>query len=318
MEPSLQTPSRTSVIVATLAALALVGVAWAFSRYYAPLIREAEASPLTDSYIATSANTDTDGDGVLDWEEGLWGLNPRLADTDGDGTGDDTEIDALVKEALARQDAGEEALPLATTKTAIFARSFFSKYLEFRRDGELTQEEATLVLATGLDSAEIDPLPTISFDQIDESLPNTAAGARAYLEDLSAISRSIEAMAPGNEMVALGRFIEFRKDEDASVVKKAADAYDEFADRMLGTPVPPALAPAHRSFVETLRRTAIVERELLDIGEDPIAGLLYLGQLEKLAYEIGVAYRDIARIGNELGTNPATVDGLAWLAPYAK
>jgi hypothetical protein len=37
-------------------------------------------------------NTDTDGDGLLDWQEALWGTDPNNPDTDGDGTRDGQEV----------------------------------------------------------------------------------------------------------------------------------------------------------------------------------------------------------------------------------
>ncbi len=35
---------------------------------------------------------DTDNDNLKDWEEALWKTDPRVADTDGDGTNDGAEI----------------------------------------------------------------------------------------------------------------------------------------------------------------------------------------------------------------------------------
>ena len=42
--------------------------------------------------LETDAQTDTDNDGLLDWEEELWRTNSELMDTDGDGTNDGDEV----------------------------------------------------------------------------------------------------------------------------------------------------------------------------------------------------------------------------------
>lgn len=40
-----------------------------------------------------NADVDSDGDGLLDWEESLWGTDPQRVDSDSDGTNDLEEID---------------------------------------------------------------------------------------------------------------------------------------------------------------------------------------------------------------------------------
>ena len=43
-------------------------------------------------YSLESTEPDRDGDGLPDWEEGVWGTNPNNPDTDGDGTYDGEEV----------------------------------------------------------------------------------------------------------------------------------------------------------------------------------------------------------------------------------
>ena len=42
--------------------------------------------------VVANIDLDTDSDGLVDWKEGLYGTNSKLADTDGDGTSDFDEI----------------------------------------------------------------------------------------------------------------------------------------------------------------------------------------------------------------------------------
>ena len=85
---------------------------------------------------------DTDEDGVLDWEEDLWGLDPRKAETT-PGTPDITVVNALRAEAGSVQQGGsslnsanyEEDL----TETDKFAREFFSTVGALNQSGALDQ-----------------------------------------------------------------------------------------------------------------------------------------------------------------------------------
>lgn len=47
---------------------------------------------LSTSSPSLNNNVDTDGDGLPDWQEGLYGTDPKKSDTDGDGTLDGEEI----------------------------------------------------------------------------------------------------------------------------------------------------------------------------------------------------------------------------------
>ena len=70
-------------------------------------------------------NKDTDGDGLLDWEEGLWGTSPDKKDTNDDGVPDNTEIAKLKTEL--RQNTGGDVSVIQNeenlTQTDKFSRS---------------------------------------------------------------------------------------------------------------------------------------------------------------------------------------------------
>ncbi len=54
-----------------------------------------------NKYATSNANIDTDGDGLLDWEEAMWGTDFKNPDTDGDGTSDGAEV-ALGRDPLTK------------------------------------------------------------------------------------------------------------------------------------------------------------------------------------------------------------------------
>lgn len=96
--------------------------------------------------------TDSDGDGLLDWEETLWGTDINNPDSDGDGTNDGEETDLnrnpiisgpdddnydfeeKIIEDLYAKGVDEDSL---TNKATV---AFINTYLELKRDGNLTEE----------------------------------------------------------------------------------------------------------------------------------------------------------------------------------
>ena len=89
-------------------------------------------------------NRDTDVDGILDWEEGLWGTDPTKKDTDDDGVLDDAEIAKLKAETkegeslISSIEENEETL----TETDKFSRELFATIAALSQNG--TMDEATV------------------------------------------------------------------------------------------------------------------------------------------------------------------------------
>ncbi|NBD74245.1 hypothetical protein GVX82_04380, partial [Patescibacteria group bacterium] len=147
-------PSRTFVGIAVplatgfCAALALLYVAYDASSAATPdrgeLVALARQAILDEQF----AERDTDGDGLQDWEEGIWKTDRRNPDTDGDGTPDNEEIladrDPLVpgpNDMLAETAATTTAssTPVAGDLTQELSRNFFGPYLELKQTGQFNE-----------------------------------------------------------------------------------------------------------------------------------------------------------------------------------
>jgi hypothetical protein len=100
-----------------------------------------------------NTNKDSDEDGLLDWEESIWGTDPNNPDTDGDGTNDNEEINNDRNPLLAGPDdrdisfeekAIERILENNLDKNGLtnqVAESFADDYFNARANGKLTQED---------------------------------------------------------------------------------------------------------------------------------------------------------------------------------
>ena len=92
--------------------------------------------------LASLVNRDSDLDGVLDWEEGLWGMDPKKSDSDENGVLDKDEIIKLKEEASSQQ--GESSLYLPEdeenlTETDRFSRELFSTVAALNQAGVVDQ-----------------------------------------------------------------------------------------------------------------------------------------------------------------------------------
>ncbi len=87
-----------------------------------------------EEVVGDLISKDTDGDGVVDWEENLWGTDITRKDTDGDGVEDGAETRTL-KAAQGLNSPDEE--PENLTQTDKFSRELFATVATLSQEGEL-------------------------------------------------------------------------------------------------------------------------------------------------------------------------------------
>ena len=181
------TDSNTKKPSKNIAALALVAFAVViasfilknketfFNKEDQKIEKEIVEEPKPDLKIAQIASEetakDTDNDGLLDWEEALWGTDPKNPDSDGDKTTDGDEkkqnrnpmvagpndsLDTSVDTSLIEEKEinGDEK----PTLTGELAKTFFSKFMYLKQNSALDENSKNALVQ------EISNLAESSFD----------------------------------------------------------------------------------------------------------------------------------------------------------
>jgi hypothetical protein len=202
-------PSKRFVISLSIAVIAiLVAVIFTF-------FKEGIYSSKSESLVEISESAtfkafkqlDTDGDNLPDWQETLYGTDPKRADTDGDGTNDEDEmkvnrdplkantaskgeepndkIDPKIIEQVKKSEAEYESL----NDTEKFARNFMSQYIASQPSGrQMTEAEQGAIITKMLSGIEPDTLAEHFFEKdvkIGEKL--SPEEMSKYVMDISAI-----------------------------------------------------------------------------------------------------------------------------------
>ena len=84
--------------------------------------------------------SDSDNDGLKDWEEALWGTDPNNPDTDGNGITDDVEIKQKRDALQLNADYNPETEKKDLNETELFAREFFTTIVALQQSGSLNEE----------------------------------------------------------------------------------------------------------------------------------------------------------------------------------
>lgn len=233
--------------------------------------------------IGELVNKDTDGDGVLDWEEGLWGTDPTKKDTDDDGILDNIEIEKL----KASQKSEAESLSTNETKklteTEKLADQFFTTIVALEQNGSLN--EATIDQIT---SSFIENLPTTKQRKIYtiKNIKISSDESRATIQAYNIRLQALQAKYPLNENVEaiLLKSVTDNGEVDASVFKKLNPLINQLngiVKEMLTINPPKSLAILHVMIINGFQKLSENLSDIQLTDTDAVLAFSAINQYEK-------------------------------------
>ncbi len=225
---------------------------------------------------------DLDGDGVLDWEEGLWGTDPTKKDSNDDGVLDKDEIEKLKEERGITEPSDSLTLSLEEenlTETDKFSREFFSTVATLNQSGQMDQET-------------MDKLGSSLAEHIQNSTPKkvfilsdikTTGDDIQTVQIYSASFIKIETKYTLNYTVmdVLQKFIVDENNVDSSVLVELDPIINQtnnVINELAKMSVPQSLALLHLDFLNTLQRLSENVSDIQLYDTDVIVALSAISQ----------------------------------------
>lgn len=244
---------------------------------------------------------DSDKDGVLDWEEGLWGTDPNKKDTDANGTEDGEEIEKLKTEQKENQ---QDDLSLTIddenlTKTDQFSRELIATIATLSQNGGVDQEtidKIGLSLAEQVKNTPVEKVYELSDLKIikDESV----LAVQNYKNTFNKINNKYP--TDNTVMKILSKFIideEYNVDLDVleeftPIIENTQKTIDDF----IMMSVPNNLAILHLSLINALQTLLenVISIKLYD--EDPILSLSAISQYEENVINLHSVFNQLKKI----------------------
>lgn len=253
------------------------------------LVYDPSAAVKGDFVGENTANLDSDGDGLKDWQEQIFGTDPNNSDTDGDGILDGDE--SLGEAGLAagvEVDAGQAIVEDGGSKT------FSQKFVEDAATGYLALRSA------GLDDDSIFKVLLTKFQ--DDYADNKLLADDYRREEVITIADDPDEIRQYANRVAeifKSNFKDFSKSEaqlfseiaesehpDIGALEQFGDyeaAYTKAASNLKALRTPVSYAVFHAGLVNNFQNLAIINSVFKGAASDPLRLAFYLGFYKKEA-----------------------------------
>jgi len=246
---------------------------------------------VTTMVVGDIIQKDSNYNGIADWEEYLWGLDPNK-----NGPENKEFISAKKKELTQSGDILPVDDSKAITDNELLSQQFFATIISLQQTGDLNEESMNSVSEAIGKNVEIVPIPDIYTNnmltiQNDSTLANTN-----YYDALSElITKYIDADI-GSELTFIVQGMGNKDPQALYVAVTVAEAYQSFGKELIKIPVPKSLATTHLSAANNYEKTGQTIKDLAQILSDPIIGMRAIISYKQYSDALAVDLEKISEI----------------------
>lgn len=294
-----------------LSAVLVVGVYMLARSVESPTVAQASTE---SALLQAIAAKDSDGDGLSDWEEQLYGTSPNTTDTFGLGMTDGAAVaqGLIVPKAIADiplatssptsfDSDGLPPAPAEGTLTAAFAKTFFTLFLSAKQQSggaDLSEEQMQNIADEALNS-----LASVIAAAPDFKSAKDIIVYGAGIDALKTFAVQAEAVLLKNTSSASKSEILYLQDAvergDAEALTHIASIAKQYRDSAVGLAVlqtPAELAGVHLALINAMMRISGIATDFTRVSTDPLATMLALKQYPQTVLALGTAFINIGKI----------------------
>jgi hypothetical protein len=264
-------PSRQFIIRVVILAVIALGAFSVYKIVHYFKNRSADKAP-TKLVVKDIIQKDSNKNGIPDWEESLWGLDPAK-----DGASNKEFI--LAERAKLAKDE-ERSLTNdgegPATENETLSREFFAIIMSLQQSGELdgpALKGVSDAIGENITATPIADVYTKSMLRVKEGEDDDTLAVIEYYTDYIELNNKYSNKDIGNELTFIAQGVENEDAQALAVAGTVASSYKAFGKDLMKIVVPESLVPIHLRLANDYEKTGQSIGEILKVLTDPIAGM---------------------------------------------
>ncbi|MDP2655018.1 MAG: thrombospondin type 3 repeat-containing protein [bacterium] len=260
------------------------------------------------------ATKDSDGDGLTDWEEALYGTSPNTTDTfnlsmtDGEAVAKGlivpkaiADISIATSSPLMPSDGSLPPASAEGTLTDTFAKNFFTLYLSAKQTNggaDLSENEMADIANEALNALSSAVVTAPDFKSA-KDLKISGSGADAlkkFAVDAESVFLKNTSDASKSEILYLIDAVENNNTEALTHIASISKAYRDSAVGLSALPVPTELSGSVFMLINAMMRVSEITADFSRVNTDPLTAMLALKQYVPAAQSLGKAFTNINNV----------------------
>jgi hypothetical protein len=262
-------PSRKFVTILLIIAVFIIlffAVKGVISLFINKIHKDQQAKLLVET-PASISQKDSNNNGIPDYEEYLWGLDPTK-----NGQGNKNIIDTK-KKALADSGVIIPDDSKSITDNEILSRQFLATIISLQQTGDLSQESMTSVSEALGKNIEATPIADIYTNKMMITQSDSTVANTTYKNALTNLISKYSNADIGSELTFIIQGLENKDPQALYAASTVADAYQSFGKDLMKITVPKSLASIHLSMANNYEKTGESIKDLAKMLSDPIIGM---------------------------------------------
>lgn len=245
--------------------------------------RNSQAIEIVQKKLADKAAEDSDKDGLVNWEETLWGSDPAVADSDKDGTSDGEEVklgrnpikpgpnDVFTGASIDEKIKAITAVDQDKTLTGQVSRDFFATYIQAKQSGvALDAETQTKIIEQTFINRNFSvPVKEYTITDLNIGQDNL----REYGNDLGKAFQTGLAKDPETEIQILQAALASSLESDLARLDPIIAGYKSIIANAAKVKTPKEMAATHVALLNGLSHVLSDIEGFRKILSDPLVGL---------------------------------------------
>ncbi|MEA3399575.1 MAG: hypothetical protein U9R00_03660 [Patescibacteria group bacterium] len=249
------------VIAIALALLIIFGLYKTIEALIKGFSKARKNSELKEVLVKDLVEQDSNSNGIPDWEESLWGLDPTK-------NGKKNEEIISAKKSELEQTTDEELTP-----NDLLARELLVLLVTLRETGNLNENSMQSIYQSIEEKIEAEEFEDIYTKKMVSTVTTKTESIQDYYIDLKMINDSYADVGLGDELTFVAQGIQNEDQQALELTQDIAKAYSTFGKDLMKINVPSSLVNNHIEMANNYEKTGLSVQKMQSLLDDQITSV---------------------------------------------